>query len=80
MYDAKFATSVFGEDTTVTYIVGGIVGLSYFLFLVWTVIAWGAFRKLNGLSKTRSFFAFLFAFVFSFIGMYAVFLLDLAFD
>jgi len=40
----------------VSYVIP-VVG--YFALVVWTIIGWGAYRKLNGLTRARSFYAYL---------------------
>jgi hypothetical protein len=42
-----------------------IDGLGYFALFIWGLIGWGAYRQLNGLSKLRSFAAFMISWVLS---------------
>jgi hypothetical protein len=78
--DPQLRTQVFGEPTTALYVANVIDWAGTVLFFVWVIVAWGAFRKLSGLSKIRSFFAFLLACVFSVIGMITVTLVSFALD
>jgi hypothetical protein len=58
--------SVVGWSAAVQ-VAGYIFLAALFFWFIWSIIAWGAFRELNGLSKMRSFFAFLFWSVFWFV-------------
>jgi hypothetical protein len=80
IFDQEYATRIVGEPSASWYVVMGIDWATTLLFLLWVIVAWGAFRKLSGLSKIRSFFAFLFAVVFSLVGIYAVIFVGAAFD
>jgi hypothetical protein len=79
MFDSEYATRIIGEPSAAWYMVAGLHWAFIFLFLGWIIVAWGAFRKLSGLSKIRSFFAFLFAAIFSVVGIYAVIFVQAAF-
>jgi hypothetical protein len=72
MFDSEYAARIIGEPSVTWYVAVGLHWAFILLFLGWIIVAWGAFRKLSGLSKIRSFFAFLFAAVFSLVGIYAV--------
>ena len=80
IFDPEYAARIVGEPSASWYVVMGIDWATTLLFLLWVIVAWGAFRKLSGLSKIRSFFAFLFAVVFSLVGIYAVIIVGAAFD
>jgi len=80
MVDPVFSASVIGEPSTTLYVAYAIVWAAILLWLVWFIVAWGAFRTLSGRSKIRSFFAFLLAFVFFYIGSIAFYFIDLASD
>jgi hypothetical protein len=42
-----------------------ILACGWFVTVIWTVISWGAFRKINGLSKLKSLLAFFIWFLFN---------------
>jgi len=79
MLDPQYATRIFGEPNATSWVVTGLEWAFTLLFFGWIILAWGAFRKLSGLGKIRSFFAFLFAIIFSLVGIYAVLFVQAAF-
>ncbi len=46
------------SGSTVFWVSFGILIMGWVFLSVWGLVAWGAYRELNGLSKWRSFFAF----------------------
>jgi len=79
IFDSEYAARIWGEPNATWWVLGGLQGAFFLLFLGWIILAWGAFRKLSGLGKIRSFFAFLFAVIFSVVGIYAVLFVQAAF-
>ena len=76
LFDPVYATRIIGEPTAPLVALDWAFNL---LFFAWIIVAWGAYRKLSGLSKIRSFFAFLLAVVFSLVGIYVVIFVSAAF-
>ena len=71
VFDPALYVALYGvdhEETTgdelesLPYLVGmAIVVAGLFVMFAWWIVGWGAYRKLNGLSRTRSVIAFLIA-------------------
>jgi hypothetical protein len=56
---AKQASLSKATESTAWWVSIAIFGIGFAFVDIWGFIAWGAFRQLNGLTKTRSFFAFM---------------------
>jgi hypothetical protein len=51
------------NQSYVTFIAAIISGMGYLILFVWGLIGWGAYRRLNGLSKLRSFAALIISWI-----------------
>lgn len=64
------------SDSIVPFVADSLFYAGYIFLSLWGFVAWGAYRELNGLSKSRSFFAFMIMGVLSLVITFVVAMLS----